>query len=297
MLAKAQTLTSDMVFLDLEDAVAPSAKAAARAPVIEALTQGEWGARIRSVRINAVGTPWAFHDLTAVVEGAGEHLDTIMLPKCSSPAQVAWLDLSLTMLEQALGLVVGGIGLELQIEDARGLTAVDAIAGASPRTQALHFGPGDFQASMGMPTLSLGVLSADHPGDPLHHVFGRLLVAARACDLQVLDGPFLGIHDTEGLVAAAARVAAMGYDGKWVLHPNQIDAVNEVFTPTQQEFDRAELILDAYEFATSEAGGARGAVMLGDEMIDEASRAMALVLTSRGRAAGLTRTASFTPPA
>ena len=297
MLERAQSLASDMFFLDLEDAVAASAKESARQPVVEALVHGDWGDRIRSVRINAAGTAWALHDLVAIVEGAGEHLDTVMLPKCSSPAHVEWLDLSLTMLEKAVGLTSGSIGIEIQIEDARGLIAVEAIAGASSRTRALHFGPGDFSASMGMPTLSLGILTADHPGDPLHHVFGRLLVAARAFDLQVLDGPFLGIHDIEGLVASARRVAAMGYDGKWVLHPSQVEPVNAVFTPSQSEFDRAEDVLDAYAHATSEAGGARGALMLGDEMIDEASRAMALVLTSRGRAAGLTRSAISTPPA
>ena len=153
------------------------------------------------------------------------------------------------------------------------------------------------QASLAVPSLSLGTLSPDYPGDPLHHVLGRLLVAARANELQVLDGPFLGIHDLEGLRAAARRVAALGYDGKWVLHPAQVDAVNETFTPQQSEYDRAELILDAYAYWTSEAGGMRGAVMHEDEMIDEASRKMARVLSARGRAAGLTRTRTFSPPA
>jgi citrate lyase subunit beta / citryl-CoA lyase len=296
MLTKAQTLGADMVFLDLEDAVAPSVKASAREAVVEALVQGQWGERIRSVRINAVGTRWALDDLRTVVAGAGEHLDTVMLPKCSDPSHVHWLDHSLAMLESALGLPRGGIGIELQIEDARGLTEVDAISAASTRTQALHFGPGDFQASLGMPSLSLGGLD-DRGGDPLHHVLGRLLVSARAHGLQVLDGPFLGIHDVDGLAAAARRVAAMGFDGKWVLHPAQVEVVNEVFTPTQEAYDHAELVLDAYAYAATEAGGARGAVMLGEEMIDEASRAMALVLTARGRAAGLVRSSSFTPPA
>jgi citrate lyase subunit beta/citryl-CoA lyase len=296
MIAKAQTLTSDMFFLDLEDAVAPSAKVDARQAVARALIEGDWGTRIRSVRVNAFGTPWCADDVATVVQLAGAHLDTVMLPKCSSPDQVVWLDGALTELESSLGLDGGAIGIEVQIEDAKGLTYVDAISAASARTQALHFGPGDFQASMGMPSVSLGQLNPDYPGDVLHHVYGRLLVSARAHDLQVLDGPYLAIKDLDGLSAAAKRVAAMGFDGKWVLHPDQIDVVNETFSPSQEQFDRAELILDAYDYYLSDAGGARGAAMLEGEMIDEASRAMALVVTARGRVAGMTRTTTFTPP-
>ncbi len=296
MIAKAQTLASDMFFLDLEDAVAPSAKVDARQAVAHALIEGDWGTRIRSVRVNAFGTPWCADDVATVVQLAGAHLDTVMLPKCSSPDQVVWLDGALTELESSLGLDSGAIGIEVQIEDAKGLTYVDAISAASARTQALHFGPGDFQASMGMPSVSLGQLNPDYPGDVLHHVYGRLLVSARAHDLQVLDGPYLAIKDLDGLSAAAKRVAAMGFDGKWVLHPDQIDVVNETFSPSQEQFDRAELILDAYDYYLSDAGGARGAAMLEGEMIDEASRAMALVVTARGRVAGMTRTTTFTPP-
>lgn len=296
MLLKAQSLDTDMVFLDLEDAVAPAAKASARAAVVEALTQGQWGDRIRCCRINDAAAPGALNDLMAVIEGAGEHLDTIMLPKVTGIDHVHWLDLSLTMLEQGLGLPRGRIGIEVQIEDARGLRDVDAIAASSPRIRALHLGPGDMQASLAIPSLSLGTLNPNYPGDPLHHVLGRLLVAARAHALQVLDGPFLGIHDVDGLRASAGRVAALGYDGKWVLHPAQVDAVNQAFAPTQSEFDRAELILDAYAYWTSAEGGMRGAVMVDDEMIDEASRKMALVLSARGRASGLTRTSAFSPP-
>ena len=296
MITKAQTLASDMFFLDLEDAVAPSAKVDARQAVAHALIEGDWGTRIRSVRVNAFGTPWCADDVATVVQLAGAHLDTVMLPKCSSPDQVVWLDGALTEHESSLGLDSGAIGIEVQIEDAKGLTYVDAISAASARTQALHFGPGDFQASMGMPSVSLGQLNPDYPGDVLHHVYGRLLVSARAHDLQVLDGPYLAIKDLDGLSAAAKRVAAMGFDGKWVLHPDQIDVVNETFSPSQEQFDRAELILDAYDYYLSDAGGGRGAAMLEGEMIDEASRAMALVVTARGRVAGMTRTTTFTPP-
>jgi len=296
MFEKAAKSAADVVFLDLEDAVAPSAKVDARQAVAGALIEGDWGTRIRSVRVNAFGTPWCADDVATVVQLAGAHLDTVMLPKCSSPDQVVWLDGALTELESSLGLDSGAIGIEVQIEDAKGLTYVDAISAASARTQALHFGPGDFQASMGMPSVSLGQLNPDYPGDVLHHVYGRLLVSARAHDLQVLDGPYLAIKDLDGLSAAAKRVAAMGFDGKWVLHPDQIDVVNETFSPSQEQFDRAELILDAYDYYLSDAGGARGAAMLEGEMIDEASRAMALVVTARGRVAGMTRTTTFTPP-
>ena len=289
MMTKAQGLAADQVFLDLEDAVAVSAKESARPDVVTALRDGDWSGRTRTVRVNATSTPWTLGDVLAVVEGAGDQLDTIMLPKVSSPRDVQWLDLTLAQLERATGLPVGGIGIDVQIEDAAGLLAVESIVAASPRVEALHFGPGDFQASLGMRTLAVGALHPDYPGDQLHHVFMTLLVAARAHDVQVLDGPFTAIPDLEGLRASARRVAALGFDGKWVLHPTQVDVVNEVFSPTQDEFDRAEALLAAYEVATS-AG--RGAVLHDGEMIDEASRAMALVVSARGRAAGLT----LTPP-
>jgi citrate lyase subunit beta/citryl-CoA lyase len=287
MLRKAQGLSVDMVFLDLEDAVAPPAKEAARHQVVAALNEGSWAGRVVSVRINDATTPWALDDLTTVVRGAGAILDSVMLPKCSEPAQVHWLDRSLSMLEASSGVEPGSIAIELQIEDAAGLTAIDAICAASARTVALHFGPGDFQASLGIASTALGTLDPAYPGDPLHHVLGRILVAGRAQGLQVLDGPHPAIHDLEGLRASARRVAAMGYDGKWVLHPAQIDTVNEAFTPALEQYERAERVLDAYAHATSTEGGARGAVMLDGEMVDEATRKMALVTAARGRAAGL----------
>ena len=288
MMTKAQGLPADQIFLDLEDAVAPSAKVEARAGVVDALVTGDWSGRTRTVRVNATTTPWTLGDVLAIVEGAGSDLDTIMLPKVSTPAEVQWLDLTLTQLEQTHDLPVGRIGIDVQIEDARGLLAVNEIAAASPRVEALHFGPGDFQASLGMRTLAVGALHPDYPGDQFHHVFMTLLVAARAAGVQVLDGPFTAIPDLDGLRASAARVAALGFDGKWVLHPTQVDVVNDVFAPSQEEFDAASALLDVYEAATS-AG--KGAVLHNGEMIDEASRAMALVVSARGRAAGLTPTA------
>jgi citrate lyase subunit beta/citryl-CoA lyase len=284
MMAKAQGLAADQVFLDLEDAVAPNAKVAARADVVAALVDGDWSGRTSTVRVNATSTPWTLGDVVAIVEGAGEHVDTVMLPKVAAPSEVQWLDLTLTQLEQTHDLPVGAIGIDVQIEDARGLLEADAIAGASPRVEALHFGPGDFQASLAMRTLAVGALHPDYPGDQLHHVYLSLLVAARANDVQVLDGPFTAIPDLDGLRTAARRVAALGFDGKWVLHPTQVDVVNDVFSPTQEEFDRAQTLLDVYDAATS-AG--RGAVLHQGEMIDEASAAMARGVVQKGRAAGL----------
>jgi citrate lyase subunit beta/citryl-CoA lyase len=294
-LARARTLAADEVFLDLEDAVAPAAKDAARAAAAAALTEGGWDGKVMAVRVNDVATPWAYRDVIAVVEQAGATLDAIILPKVSGPGDVVWLDLLLGQVEQAAGLPVGRIGIEAQIEDAAGLAAVDEIAAASPRLQALVFGPADFMASVGMRSLQVGGQPPGYAWDAYHYPLLRILVAARARGLAAIDGPYLAISDTAGLGRAATSAAALGYDGKWVLHPGQIGVVNEAFSPSQEEYDRAELILEAYEYYTGVEH--RGAAMLGGEMIDEASRKLALVQAIRGRAAGLTRTQRFEPPA
>jgi citrate lyase subunit beta/citryl-CoA lyase len=297
MLDKARGLPADQVFLDLEDAVAPLAKPAARKNIAAALNDGDWGGKARVVRVNDLTTAWTYADVIEVVEGAGANLDAIMLPKVQEAAHVAWLDLTLTQLEKALGLPVGGIGIEAQIENARGLVNVDAIAAASPRVETIIFGPADFMASINMKSLVVGALIADYgPGDPYHYILMRILMAARMHDLQAIDGPFLQIRDVDAFTEVAKRSAALGFDGKWVLHPGQIDAANAVYSPGQHDYDHAEQILDAYDYATSEAGGKLGAVMLGDEMIDEASRKMALVIAAKGRAAGMSRGTAFTPP-
>ncbi len=297
MIDKARTLPVDEVFLDLEDAVAPLAKPEARRTVVAALTEGGWGERVRAVRVNDWSTPWTYRDVVDVVEGAGADLDCLMLPKVTGPEHVAALDLLLTQVERTAGLEVGRIGIEAQIEDARGLLAADAIAKASPRLETLIFGPADFMASVAMRSLVVGEQPPGYDvGDAYHHVLMGILLAARANDRQAIDGPYPAVRDVEGLRRVAGRSAALGYDGKWVLHPAQVDAVNEVFSPRQEDYDRAEDVLDAYAWYTSEAGGARGAAMLGDEMIDEASRKMALVVAGRGRAAGMTRTRAWTPP-
>jgi citrate lyase subunit beta / citryl-CoA lyase len=297
MLEKAQGLPADQVFLDLEDAVAPLAKPSARKNIVAALNDGDWGGRARVVRVNDLTTSWTYADVIEIVEGAGANLDAIMLPKVQEAAHVQWLDLTLTQLEKTLGLPVGGIGIEAQIENARGLVNVDAIAAASPRVETIIFGPADFMASINMRSLVVGALIPDYgPGDPYHYILMRILMAARIHDVQAIDGPFLQIRDVDAFTEVAKRSAALGFDGKWVLHPGQIDAANAVYSPAQADYDHAEMILDAYDYWTSEAGGRLGAVMLGDEMIDEASRKMALVMSAKGRAAGMARTSAFVAP-
>ncbi|MFD5321277.1 HpcH/HpaI aldolase/citrate lyase family protein [Streptomyces sp. NPDC127098] len=296
-LEKAQQLPADQVFLDLEDACAPLAKEGARHAIVKALNEGDWGGKTRVVRVNDWSTEWTYRDVITVVEGAGANLDCLMLPKVQDAEQVRALDLLLTQIERTTGLPVGGIGIEAQIEDARGLVNVDAIAASSPRLETLVFGPADFMASINMKSLVVGEQPPGYPADAYHYILMRILMAARAHGLQAIDGPYLQIRDVEAFREVAGRAAALGYDGKWVLHPGQIEAANEIFSPTQDDYDHAELILDAYAYHTSAAGGAKGSAMLGDEMIDEASRKMARVIATKGRAAGLTRTSSFTPPA
>jgi citrate lyase subunit beta / citryl-CoA lyase len=290
MIAKAKALPADQVFLDLEDAVAADAKVAARARVAAALAEPGWAGQLRGVRVNDWTTPWTYADVIDVVSAGGEHLDIIVLPKVTDVAHVQALDLLLTQLERTHDLPVGKIGIEAQIEDARGLTNVDAIAGG-PRVQALIFGPGDLMASLNMRTLVVGEQPPGYGvGDAYHHVLMTILIAARAHGINAIDGPYFKVRDTEAFSRVAGQTAALGYDGKWVLHPDQIIAGNEIFSPRQADYDHAELILEAYEWHTSGAGGSRGAAMLGDEMIDEASRKMALVIAAKGRAAGMART-------
>jgi citrate lyase subunit beta/citryl-CoA lyase len=283
--------------MDLEDAVAPLAKADARKNIVQALNEGGYEDKIRAVRVNDWTTQWTYTDVIEIVEGAGANLDCIMLPKVQTADQIVALDLLLTQLERTNGLEVGRLGIEAQIENAMGLININAIAAASPRIESIIFGPADFMASINMKSLVVGEQPPGYDtGDAYHHILMSILMAARAYDKQAIDGPYLGIKDLEGFRRVAGRSAALGFDGKWALHPDQIELANEVFSPRQEDYDHSEMILDAYEWATSSAGGAKGAVMLGDEMIDEASRKMALVVSAKGRAAGMKRTQTFTPP-
>jgi citrate lyase subunit beta/citryl-CoA lyase len=289
-IAKAQRLRVDMVFLDLEDAVAPAEKEAARATVADAVSTGDWGDTIVAVRVNDWSTRWTTADILEVVARAGPRLDELVLPKVESPAQVVAADMVLRQAEIQAGLPVGDIGIEAQIESPAGLIEVEAICAASPRLEAVVFGPADFAASMQMPMLTAGVEIPEYPGDHFHYVLTRILAAGRAHGLQVIDGPYLRIRDLDGLRAYCQRARALGIDGKWTVHPDQVPIVNEAFSPTQEQFDRACAVVDALGMAAGDEG--RGAVRFGDEMVDEASRKMAVKLVARGERAGLVRTPS-----
>jgi len=296
-LEKAQGIDADQVFLDIEDSVAPLAKPEARTKIVDALNNGDWGTKLRVVRVNDWTTQWTYKDVIEVVEGAGANLDAIMLPKVQTADQVMALDTLLTQIETTMGYEVGRIGIEAQIENALGLINVDAIATASPRVEAIIFGPADFMASINMKSLVVGEQPPGYDvGDAYHYILMRILMAARAHDKQAIDGPYLQVRDLDGFKRVAGRSAALGFDGKWVLHPDQVGAANEVYSPLQSDYDHAENILDAYDHFTSAKGGAVGAVMLGDEMIDEASRKMALVISTKGRAAGMERTDVWQAP-
>ena len=288
MMGKGPGIPADMVFLDLEDAVAPKEKEASRAKIATAIRTQDWGDKVMCVRVNDWSTKWTAFDIIEVVAGAVERLDEIMLPKVETAAQIVATDLLLRQVEIANGLPIGHIGIEAQIETARGLINVEEICAASSRIETIIFGPADFASSMEMPVLTGGVQIAEYPGDHFHYVFSKILMAGRANGLQVIDGPYLYIRDSDGFKNYCQRTRTLGYDGKWALHPDQVSILNEVFSPTQEQFDKAWAILDAYTTATE--GEGKGAVMFGEEMIDEASRKMALKFISRGGRAGLKRT-------
>jgi citrate lyase subunit beta / citryl-CoA lyase len=286
MLSKAPSLAADEVFMDLEDSVAPLAKEEARGNIIDALKNNDWGDKTVVVRINSIDTQWAADDLKAIVENGASALDCIMIPKVQHAHEVHFVDHMLRMIETNLALDKR-IGIEAQIETATGLKNIHEIAHASDRLETLIFGPADMSASLGLPTVTAGLPMPGYPGDHWHWVLETVLVAARDASLQAIDGPYLLIKDLEGFREMSMRARALGYDGKWALHPGQVDVLNEVFTPTQEEYDKAEAMLDAYKHATDV--DRRGAVMFGTEMIDEASRKMAVQFAERGRAAGMQR--------
>ncbi|PKQ24171.1 MAG: CoA ester lyase [Actinobacteria bacterium HGW-Actinobacteria-5] len=287
---KARTLAVDGIFLDLEDAVAPAVKVESRQRIVAGLNDERgFAAGLVTVRVNGWESPWTYGDVIDVVAGAGAgaRIDALVLPKTQSAAQVQALDLLLTQVEHTAGLPVGRIGLEVQIEDAVGLLHVNEIAAASPRLASLVFGPGDFMASLGMGGLNVGAQPAGYPADAFHHVLMSILVAARAHGLQAIDGPFVAIRDVEGFRRSAELSAALGYDGKWVLHPAQVEAGNVVFSPKPADFERAQRIMAAYAHATELAQGAVGAIVVDDEMVDEAGVKLAAAILARGRAAGM----------
>ena len=273
MFEKAADSAADYVFLDLEDAVSPGDKVQARSNVIEALNDIDWRAKGKtvSVRINSLDTHYMYRDVVDVVEQAGDRLDTILIPKVGVAADVYMVDAMLTQIETAKGFD-NRIGLEALIEITLGMANVDAIATSSPRMEAMHFGVADYAASCRARTTNIGGLNPDYPGDQWHHGLSRMLVACRAYGLRAIDGPFGDFNDPDGYLDAARRAAAMGYEGKWAIHPSQIDLANDIFSPPAAEVERAQRILVALEEA---AAAGKGAAQLDGRMIDAASARMA----------------------
>jgi len=284
MLGKAATLPADQVFLDLEDAVSPLEKESARGNVVRALNEHDWSGKTRVVRVNDVTTQWCLGDIMEVVEGAGRNLDCVMVPKVEDASQLHFVDHLLTQLERRLG-ITHRIGIEAQIETARGALELREIATATPRVETLIFGPGDYAANIGVARLVIGSLDPDYPGDQWHYVLSAIVTTARAHGLQAIDGPYTDIANTAEYARLCRRARAVGFDGKWVLHPSQIEIANEVFAPSQEQFEAATRLLDAYRHATEVEH--KGAVMHEGQMIDEASRKIAETVVARGTAAGI----------
>ncbi|MFN2432100.1 MAG: CoA ester lyase [Gemmatimonadota bacterium] len=276
LFAKAAAAEADEIFLDLEDAVAPAEKEGARGNVIAALLEIDWRGRGKTVcvRVNGLDTPFFYRDLIDVVESAGQRMDTVLVPKVGVPADLYVVDALLTQIEAARG-IPQRIGVEALIESALGLSNVEAIAAYGGRLEALHFGVADLAASLRARTTSIGGLHPDYPGDVWHAPLARVAAACRAYGLRALDGPFADFKDPDGYRAAARRAAALGYEGKWAIHPSQVALANEVFTPPEADVARARRILEALEEAEREG---RGAAQLDGKMIDAASARMATAL-------------------
>ncbi len=272
MAGKALASAADSVFLDLEDAVAPDEKAGARKKVVHALEELDWRNRPTLYRANAPDTPYFYRDVIEVVEQAGDRLDGILIPKVQRPEDLHVAATLLFQLETAVGLEPGKVKTEAQIESAEGLVNIDGIARATDRLEALHFGPGDFAASLRMPYRSIGTMDEwdeAYPGHRFHYAMQRIVVAARAAGLRAVDGPLADYSDEEGLRESCLLARSLGFDGKWCIHPAQIGVVNEVFSPTEREIEWAKKVVEAYE------GAGTGAITVDGQMIDAASIKMA----------------------
>ena len=274
MFEKALASKADYVFLDLEDAVSPDDKLQARQNVIAALRDLDWrgNGKTISVRINGLDTHYMYRDVIEVVEQAGAYVDTILVPKVGNAADLYAVDMMITQIEEAKQ-IKQAIGLEALIETALGMANVESIArDGSPRLEALHFGVADYAASNRARTVNIGGLNPNYPGDQWHAAISRMTVACRAFGLRAIDGPFGDFKDADGYTLAAKRAAALGVEGKWAIHPAQIDLANQVFSPLPEEVDKACRILQALEEAASEG---RGAAAVDGKMIDAASARMA----------------------
>ncbi|WP_327098895.1 CoA ester lyase [Nocardia vinacea] len=288
MIAKAAASDADLVFLDLEDAVAPNAKVGARANIIAGLNDLDWGTKVRAYRVNGVHTQWCHDDIIEVVTGAGPNIDVIIVPKVKSPRDVWFVDDLLTQLESKLGLETGRIGLELLIEETEALACVEQIAAASPRLEALILGIGDLSASQGVRASHVGVADEGevgaYPGDIWHFARTRMIVAARANGIDAIDGPYAHFANPEGYRRDASWVATLGGVGKWCIHPSQIAIANEVFAPTEAEIKTATEIVTAVQEA--EAQGL-GAANYNGIMVDAATTRVFETTLERARLCGL----------
>jgi citrate lyase subunit beta / citryl-CoA lyase len=283
MIAKAARAGADLVFLDLEDAVAPAAKEGSRANVVAGLNDLSWGSTTRACRINAVSTTWCHGDVIEVVTGAGANLDVIIVSKVKVSRDVWFVDDLLTQLESKLGLEVGRIGLEVLIEETEALTRVDEIAAASPRLEALILGVGDLSASQGIRVGHIGAVDR-YPGDMWHYARNRMIVAARSNGLDAIDGPFAAIADPAGYRREAGWAATLGAVGKWAIHPSQVPVANEVFAPSPAEIAQAEGVIRAVREA--EAAGL-GAARFDGMMVDAATARIFDAVLDRARRCGV----------
>jgi citrate lyase subunit beta/citryl-CoA lyase len=278
MAAKACALDVDQVMLDLEDAIAPAAKPEARKQAIESVMQLDWSGKILSVRVNDVTTEWFERDVLDVVAAGGSKIQTIVLPKVERPSDVRTLALLISRVEREQNFE-RRIGIEPQIESALGLVSVESIAAAHERVESLTFGPADFAASIGSPMLTIGGHTIDYPGHVWHYALSRIVVAAKAFGLMAIDGPFGALRDAQGLAESASMARALGCDGKWAIHPDQIELITRTFTPSDEELARAKRISKRYAGA-SEADGV-GAVSYESELLDAASARLAQSLLRR----------------
>ncbi|MFT3852980.1 MAG: CoA ester lyase [Ilumatobacteraceae bacterium] len=288
MVAKAVVSAADVVFLDLEDAVAPQQKVAARSAVVAALNELDWGSKTRACRVNGPATRWCYGDLVDVVAGAGANLDLVVVPKVRGPRDVWFVDTLLTQLEMDLGLDAGHIRLEVLIEEAAALACVEEIAGCCPRVEALVLGVGDLSASQGMRQIVDGPVAPlvypGYPGDVWHYARTRMVIAARAHGLAAVDGPVPDFNDDAAYLATATQAAVLGASGKWCIHPNQIPLANRVFSPSASEIDTARRAIAAMQQAEREG---RGAASLDGALIDAATFRIHEVVLEQARLAGL----------
>jgi len=273
MFEKALKSQADYIFLDLEDAVSPNDKITARENVIKALKEMDWrgNGKTISVRINGLDTHYMYRDVVEIMVQAGEYLDTILIPKVGVKSDVYMVDCMVTQIEQERGLK-DKVGLECLIETALGMVNIEEIAQSSDRLEALHFGVADYAASLRARTVVIGGLNPDYPGDQWHHGLAKLVATCRAYGLRPIDGPFGDFNDPDGYILAAKRGAAIGIEGKWAIHPSQIEHANNVFSPPVEEVEKAKRIIEELKKAAAEG---KGAAQLDGRMIDAASERMA----------------------